>query len=332
MANHRGHRDDFRGRDEFDEGSRQQGAGYGGGRWQQDQSGSAQQRGGYGDRGRGQHRGENWSRDFAPGGGEPQDYRQSWESGGGAYEAPQSGVGEAGYGDYDRDDYRSRGGGRSAGYGAQSGAYSGPPSSRYEDRQRGAGAWSGYPEARGSDHGEYGHHSRSAGSRSSGRPYGGGERGYSEGGRDFWDKAGDEVSSWFGDKDAERRREMDQFRGRGPKSYARSDERIKEDVNDRLTDDGALDASDIEVEVSNREVTLSGEVDSRFAKRRAEDIADSVSGVTHVQNNLRVKQNEWSGSGYSREGSSSISGDTTAGSSSETGARASTDATRKGVV
>jgi osmotically-inducible protein OsmY len=35
-------------------------------------------------------------------------------------------------------------------------------------------------------------------------------------------------------------------------------------------------------------VTLSGTVTSRMAKRRAEDLADSVSGVEHVQNNLRV--------------------------------------------
>ena len=42
--------------------------------------------------------------------------------------------------------------------------------------------------------------------------------------------------------------------------------------------------------VTNREVALSGTVDSREAKRRAEDIAESVGGVTHVQNNLRVGQ------------------------------------------
>jgi osmotically-inducible protein OsmY len=124
-----------------------------------------------------------------------------------------------------------------------------------------------------------------------GRFYGGGEeRGYERGGRDFWDKASDEVSSWFGDREAERRREMDQYRGRGPKGYTRSDERIKEDVNDRLTDDGSLDATDIEVEVNDREVTLSGTVNSRFDKRRAEDLAESVSGVTHVQNNIRVRE------------------------------------------
>jgi hypothetical protein len=60
-------------------------------------------------------------------------------------------------------------------------------------------------------------------------------------------------------------------------------------VNDRLTDDPHIDASDVEVSVANREVTLSGFVSSRFAKRHAEDIAESVSGVAHVQNNIRVR-------------------------------------------
>lgn len=107
--------------------------------------------------------------------------------------------------------------------------------------------------------------------------------------RGFFDRASDEVASWFGDEEAERRREMDQFRGKGPKGYTRSDARIQEDVSDRLSDDGALDASNIEVSVVNGEVQLSGFVDSKWAKRRAEDCADDVSGVTHVQNNIRVQ-------------------------------------------
>ncbi len=61
-------------------------------------------------------------------------------------------------------------------------------------------------------------------------------------------------------------------------------------MNDRLSDDPFVDASGIEVSVSSCEVTLSGTVDSREAKRRAEDIAEQVSGVRHVQNNLRVQQ------------------------------------------
>ena len=117
------------------------------------------------------------------------------------------------------------------------------------------------------------------------------ERG--EEGRGWWDRASDAVASWFGDEDAERRRRMDeqrQHRGRGPKGYRRSDERIKEDVNDRLSDDYYLDASDVEVMVENTEVTLTGTVRNRSDKRRAEDLAESVSGVSNVENRLRVKQ------------------------------------------
>jgi osmotically-inducible protein OsmY len=58
-----------------------------------------------------------------------------------------------------------------------------------------------------------------------------------------------------------------------------------------LTDDSYIDATDIEVIVNNGMVTLTGRVDSREDKRRSEDIAESVSGVTDVSNQLRVQQN-----------------------------------------
>lgn len=110
--------------------------------------------------------------------------------------------------------------------------------------------------------------------------------------RNWWDRTKDQVKAWGGDDDARRRREMDEVehnRGRGPRGYTRSDERIREDVSDRLGDDWRLDASDIEVTVAAGEVTLSGTVGSREDKRRAEDIVDDCSGVKHVQNNLRLK-------------------------------------------
>ena len=68
----------------------------------------------------------------------------------------------------------------------------------------------------------------------------------------------------------------------------RSDERIRELVCDDLMDDPWLDASHIEVAVKDGEVTLSGNVDSRDAKRLAEDLAEHAGGVKHMQNNLRV--------------------------------------------
>lgn len=109
--------------------------------------------------------------------------------------------------------------------------------------------------------------------------------------RGFFEKAGDEVASWFGDEDAERRRRRD-HRGRGPSNYTRSDERILEDACDRLTDERSLDARNIEVTVANQEVTLDGTVESRWDKRRAEDCVHDLSGVNHVQNNLRIEEND----------------------------------------
>lgn len=78
-------------------------------------------------------------------------------------------------------------------------------------------------------------------------------------------------------------------RGKGPKGYTRSDDRIREDLSDRLADDDLIDASEITVSVAKGEVTLDGTVGSRQERRAAEDCAEGCSGVTHVQNNLRVR-------------------------------------------
>ena len=123
--------------------------------------------------------------------------------------------------------------------------------------------------------------------------------------RDWWDRTKDEVSSWFGDDDAERRRNRDHmntgggYRGRGPKDYHRSEDRIREDVCDRLTDDDMLDATNIQVQIQGDNVILSGTVHNREQKRRAEDLAESISGVRDVENRIRVHQNESYGSNSS---------------------------------
>jgi len=114
----------------------------------------------------------------------------------------------------------------------------------------------------------------------------------SEGNRDWWDRTKDEVSSWFGDDDAERRRRVDKIngphKGKGPRDYRRSEDRIREDVCDRLADDDYVDASNINVQIQNDEVVLSGTVNSREEKRRAEDLVESISGVRNVENRIRV--------------------------------------------
>ena len=150
-----------------------------------------------------------------------------------------------------------------------------------------------YFDHRDRDRYDYGDPSGERGYRAFGprRPHPSYAAGHEE--RTWFDRARDEVSSWMGDHEALHRREHDavargEHRGRGPKGYRRSDERIREDVSDRLTDDSWLDAAGIEVSVSNADVTLSGAVRSREDKKRAEALAERVSGVDNVQNNLRV--------------------------------------------
>ncbi|MCW3094111.1 MAG: uncharacterized protein JWP81_5180 [Ferruginibacter sp.] len=203
----------------------------------------------------------------------------------------------------------------------------GSQGSSYGNYDRGASGFGdsrrsfGYNDERNMGDSDYGgYRGRFQGSQGSSQYYGGNyndwTRGYSGPGnrnyddrsnqgrnqsndRDWWDRTTDEVSSWFGDEDAARRRRMDEMqgshKGKGPKGYTRSDDRIKEDVNDRLSDDPYVDASDINATVSNCEVTLTGTVNSRREKRRAEDVAEAVSGVKNVENRLKVSSSSSSG-------------------------------------
>lgn len=85
------------------------------------------------------------------------------------------------------------------------------------------------------------------------------------------------------------------FAGRGPRNYQRSDERVREDINERLTADPRVDASEIDVRVQNGEVTLSGTVDERRTRRLAEEIIEDMPGVRDVHNELRVNKGGWLG-------------------------------------
>ena len=88
---------------------------------------------------------------------------------------------------------------------------------------------------------------------------------------------------WFDEGD-----QRGQFRGTQPRGYARSDDRLLELACERLTD-ADLDASDIEVKVSQGTVTLEGSVRARWMKHAAEDIIDDLGGVQDIQNHLRVR-------------------------------------------
>ncbi len=126
---------------------------------------------------------------------------------------------------------------------------------------------------------------------------------------------GEEQRESFGSQGESFDSRLGRFFGKGPKGYQRSDERIKEEISDRLEEHGDIDASEITVMVAVGEVTLEGTVPDRWMKRLAEDVAEDTAGVKQVHNRVRIEQghgSETSGSSSSRDKSASF------GSSSET--------------
>ncbi|MDB4938242.1 MAG: hypothetical protein JWP87_5214 [Labilithrix sp.] len=79
---------------------------------------------------------------------------------------------------------------------------------------------------------------------------------------------------------------------KGPKGWRRADDAIREDVCEALAYHHELDASDIEVEVKDAEVTLKGTVRDRASKRTAEFLAEHVRGVRDVHNRLTIRKDD----------------------------------------
>ena len=82
---------------------------------------------------------------------------------------------------------------------------------------------------------------------------------------------------------------------RGIKGYTRPDDRIREDVCDRINAVGEhLDADfgEVDVRVQNGEVTLAGTLRDRRQKHLVENAADSVGGVKDVHNLIRVRRED----------------------------------------
>jgi hypothetical protein len=80
--------------------------------------------------------------------------------------------------------------------------------------------------------------------------------------------------------------------GRGPKNYRRSDDRIREELCDRLMAHPEIDAGEIEVEVKEAHVVLRGSVPDRRTKHRVEDLAERVLGAMDIDNQLRVQRGD----------------------------------------
>jgi hypothetical protein len=278
----------------------------------QREPGSWEQREDYA-RSSGRERGGEYGRDY----GAAQDYR-NYGSSQGTYESRRS---ARGYGDYDegrnyerdwerkgfeperryvsgetqRNSWNDRGSTADMSYGRNYGGGYRDPEARFSSRDFG----------RESSYGGQSYGAQSYGDQSLGQSgyggYGGqpyssygsgsyGTRGYGGYGRE--EERGEPRS---GESFGQQLRETGQrFIGkvkrafRGPKGYRRSDDRIREDVNDRLSEQYDLDPSEIEVSVTSGEVTLTGRVETRRDKFLAEEIADDVNGVTDVHNQLRV--------------------------------------------
>ena len=274
--------------------------------------------------------------DFGREYGRGRDYGSSFgdQSFGGGEYGRDSGRGDFGRGDFGRGDFSRSNWNRSSDWGRSD--FDRPEAGRWGGSevwrdQRGTYGGLGYGGSRSGigrhgegSYGAYGQYGRDYGSRYGG-DFGRGDfqnRGdfqdRGEDDRGFVERVAEAVSSWFGADEGRHRH----HRGRGPKGYARSDDRIREDVSDRLGDDWLVDATEIEVAVVNSEVTLSGTVDGREQRRRAEDIAESVSGVKHVQNNIRV-------SGTTTAGFGNEPGTTSSSSGASSGTYGSTPTSRK---
>jgi hypothetical protein len=78
------------------------------------------------------------------------------------------------------------------------------------------------------------------------------------------------------------------FHGVGSRHYRRSAGRIREDVHERFVEDPFLDPRDVDVQVQDGIVTLTGHVPSREMKRRAAGLAALVPGVEDVRNEIRI--------------------------------------------
>lgn len=298
---------------------------------------SATGRGGYGSES-GEYEPSRWRDQYSPQGSGRYDTQssQSWRSQGDGWNDPSRGGsggewgrGTRGYGRGDESGNMGAGGGQyggghqgggqsgygQGGYGQSAGQGGYGPSYGQGYRQGsggyGAESWRGFDDQ--SRGGGFARNWDDLQSRQGSWPSGQQGGSWQGGGQSDWQqRSGSMGSMGSGSRSS--------FAGRGPKDYQRSDERIREEVSDRMTDDHELDASEITVEVRGGEVTLSGTVRSRDQKRRAEDLAESCSGVGEVTNNIRVKQDPQDDRhGRSGQSSSSQSGASSPSASGSSG-------------
>lgn len=110
----------------------------------------------------------------------------------------------------------------------------------------------------------------------------------------------------------------------GPKGYIRSDERLKEDICERIMCDYRIDAREVSVDVHDGKVKLEGTVPQRGMKHALEDLVDDCPGVKDIDNQVRVTRAGFDGdstTGSSHDATAGISGSSTSAAGASTGSR-----------
>lgn len=78
--------------------------------------------------------------------------------------------------------------------------------------------------------------------------------------------------------------------GRGPRGWRRSDDSIREAVSEALYRSPEVDARQVEVEVHDGIVFLTGSVSDRYMKKAAEECVYNIQGVQDVMNKISFKK------------------------------------------
>lgn len=127
--------------------------------------------------------------------------------------------------------------------------------------------------------------------------YGSGEGAFTGGYAELRGRAdrGFEMGSWPRERletPMHEERSVGRRLGRPPKNFTRTDERIREDVCERLIREERIDASDVEVNVRGGIVVFDGTVPDRFMKYALEYEAEACPGVRDVENRVGVRNRE----------------------------------------
>lgn len=144
----------------------------------------------------------------------------------------------------------------------------------------------------GGSHFTGGYDQRGQGRGSSGDDYGSGYQGST---RYRGGESGYRAENWRGsdysyrgESRSERPGLLQRLFKRGPKGYQRSDERLREDISERLMQSHDVDSSEVTVNVASGKVTLEGTVPNRYMKHYIEDLVDACPGVQDIDNRVRV--------------------------------------------